>query len=314
MKEKPLVTIIIPTYNRGSTINSAIATAAEQTYENIEIVVVDDGSDEPIDPNSIKKEYKPLVSLYVHSENMGASAARNTGLKAASGEYIAFLDDDDRWDQEKIERQVKTFKQCEQSVGLVYTGQRFVQNGEVTAEKARETSGNVLRQMLLGNFVGSFSVVMIRYMIVEEVGLLDERFPNEQDWEWYIRIAKEWEFKPIPEPLVTRHSTPGQISEDYESKRKTSYPLIIKKYRPIAKKFGKIFVRKWGAMIYFKMGWEALVREKDRSLATDYLVKSISYYPFCWQSYIFLLATWMYPVVNRIPKSVKQRIGKKVRW
>ena len=143
-KEYPLVSIIIPTYNRPHLLCEAIDSCLTQTYSNIEIIVVNDGGTKETE-NILKERYKNVVGIhtkyqvndekvikYFYKENGGVSSARNYGLKKASGEYINFLDDDDLLLPEKIELQVSFFKKNEKNwgnLGVVYSGYLIMEKG-----------------------------------------------------------------------------------------------------------------------------------------------------------------------------------------
>ena len=225
--DNPLVSVVIPSYDRPDRLLGAVESVLEQTYEPIEVVVVDDHSPTPVAEQLDGELSRTLdggkrLQVVRHEENRGANAARNTGIREATGSYVAFLDDDDRWCPEKIERQVQTFARSPDSVGVVYTGVWNVDgDGRKTKKIVPRVSGKVTEQLLTGAAVaGSFSRVMVRSSVIEEAGLPDERFPSWQDREWYIRLSLHCEFKYVAEPLTVRVlSEHDQISGDFEAKR-----------------------------------------------------------------------------------------------
>lgn len=312
MDELPLVTVVLPTYNRPNYLRKAVESVSQQSYSNIELIVVDDCSE--TFANEVLSDYDIDLKIIRHDNNKGASAARNTGLKHAQGEFIAFLDDDDEWDSSKIEKQVSVFLSSSEKVGMVYTGRKFAEENKIVQESIPDQEGRVWKEILMDNFVGSYSVAMIRSEVVSDVGLLDERFPTEQDWEWYIRIAQDWEFKAVPEALVTRNHSHGQISSDYQSSRETSYPLVIKKYSPEVKNEGYLFLRKWKSKLYFDLGWGALVRTEEYKLSRAYFCESIKQYPLFWSSYLFIIASLFHPIFDYVPPEVKKTLGRLVRY
>jgi len=115
IQQDPLVSIVIPTYNYGNFVSEAVDSALAQTYNNIEVIVVDDGSTD--NTKDVLVKYNESIR-YIHKENAGLPAARNTGIEQAKGEYIAFLDSDDQWLADKVELQMEIFKSNDQ-VGLV---------------------------------------------------------------------------------------------------------------------------------------------------------------------------------------------------
>lgn len=289
----PLVSVVLPTYDRNEYLPEAVRTVTVQTYEPVELVVVDDCSPTPASETLATVDTSSLASVTClrHAQNRGANAARNTGTEAASGDYLAFLDDDDEWDPEKLERQVDTFRSASDDVGVVYTGTRYVDtesDDELVITPTR--SGDVTRGLLCGQKFGEFSVMMVRADVLEAAGPPDERFPSWQDREWYLRLSTVCEFAPVPEPLTVRHIGHGdQISDDYEAKRDVSYPLLVEKHRSLAASKGSLTERRFLASLSAKLGRSAL-RNNYYADARRYLGRSIRLYPFTPACYLAFLA------------------------
>ncbi|MDS0300427.1 glycosyltransferase [Halogeometricum sp. S1BR25-6] len=241
--DQPLVSVVLPAYGRPEYLDAAVESVADQTYAPVELLVVDDCSPDPIRPVVDAAETGALHDVRVlrHDVNRGACAARNTGIEAASGEFVAFLDDDDYWRAEAVERRVDAFESAGDDVGFVYAGQEYVTtDGETTNYRVPETRGWVTRDLFRGAPLCPFSSVMVRRSAVEEAGPLDTRFPSWQDREWYLRLSEVCAFEAVEEPLVVRRvDSHGKISDDYERKRDVSYPLFLEKHRPLARRYGK---------------------------------------------------------------------------
>jgi glycosyltransferase involved in cell wall biosynthesis len=271
--ETPLVSVVITTYNRPGLLPDAVESARSQSYENVEIVVVDDGSETPA--ASVLDDY-PDVRVVRHEENQGANAARNTGIRESSGEYVAFLDDDDAWAPEKLSRQVEAFAD---GVAVVYTGSESVDDeGAVVSRFSPSMRGNVTKDLFCGAQIGGFSLVMVRRSAIDEAGDLDERFPSWQDREWYVRLSLVGEFEYVDDPLVTHRSPEEQISKDFERKRDVSYPLFLEKHRSTAREFGPKYERRLVASLSRTLGASALYCGHHRE-AVRYLGKSLRLYP-----------------------------------
>jgi len=125
MNRHPLVSVIIPTYGRSELLDRAIDSVLAQTYDNIEIIVVDDNNSNSEHrkhtENVLQKYLQNGQAVYLkHEKNVGGSAARNTGIKASKGEYVALLDDDDEWFPEKIEKQISYFEILGDNIGVIY--------------------------------------------------------------------------------------------------------------------------------------------------------------------------------------------------
>lgn len=286
----PLVSVVIPSYNRPDAILDSISSIESQTYENIELVVVDDASEKPVQEVLDESEFSFPVTVVRHDENQGASAARNTGIEQADGELIAFLDDDDLWESGKVEAQVNRFRRVGDEVGVVYTGMQFVDaDGEPIRKHLATVEGDVTKELLRRNFVGSFSTVMVRSEAIRDSGGLDERFPCWQDIELYIRLSKNWEFTCVPEPLVRMRQQEGEhISDDFEQIRDTALSLFVEKYQPLARSYGRLFEREFVAWVEFRVGAYNALRTGHYSAARRHLFNAVKQYPFEWQFWLYL--------------------------
>ena len=287
---KPLVSVVVPTYDRPERLRRAVESVREQTYGNVELIVVDDCSSTPAEQVLSNFDIEGLGVRHIrHAENRGANAARNNGIRAAGGEFVAFLDDDDEWAPTKIERQVRAFENGDPDVGVVYTGLRAVLQDQ-TRTSISTTSGNITKEILVGESLATFSAVMVRAPVVEAAGLPDERFPSWQDREWYLRLSRYCRFEALPEPLTIRHKARRDgIAEDFKAKRDVSYPLFLSKHRSLAAEHGWLLERRFVASRSESLG-KAAVRNGYYADARKYLLRALVYYPFsvsCWK---YLLA------------------------
>jgi len=286
---EPLVTVIIPTYGRSEALKEALSSVLDQTYENLELVVVDDASPVPVEPlvEDVSADTTDRVTCLRHDENKGANAARNTGIRAANGDFLAFLDDDDRWLPESVERRVMAFE-GRPDVGVVYSQALTVdEEGRVLHETSGSVSGEALRPLLRGAIVGSFSRVMVRAAVVDRAGLPDERFPSWQDWEWYIRLAQHCLFEQVPDSLVVRQLSHEQISDSHETKRDVSYPLLLDKHRETSAEFGWLVERQFRGACARSLAASAL-RNGYWFDSIRYALKAVQAYPFSRSSLLYL--------------------------
>lgn len=275
----PLVSVVLPTYGRPDRLRCAVESVAAQTYDNIQLIIVDDHSPTPSEEVLDDVSLDGLVVEHIrHEVNQGANAARNTGIRASDGEFVAFLDDDDEWKPEKIQRQVETFQSTSDRVGFVYTGTEYHYDG-YTRTVAHTNRGDVTRAILTGASFAQFSAVMVRRSVIEETGLPDEEFPSWQDREWYLRLSLHCEFEPIPEPLTVRHRDGDDaISTNYEKKRDVSYPMFIEKHRSLAASYGRRYERALIASLSESLAGAA-VKNGYYSDARKYYLKSLVYGP-----------------------------------
>ncbi len=212
---RPLISVILPTYNRASTIKRAIRSVLNQTYANLELIVVDDASVD--DTETIVSEIKDERVRYLrHESNKGGGATRNTGIKAAKGDYIAFQDSDDEWLPQKLDKQMKVFELSDSSLGVVYTS--CIKHNGNTMEYFPDaniinagSSGFIHEKFLRYNLVTT-QTALVRSECFKKTGGFDERLPRLQDWELWIRISKHYIFELINEPLVNVYYTSNSIT------------------------------------------------------------------------------------------------------
>ena len=196
------VSVIIPTFNRAQKVSRAISSVLSQTFNDIELIVIDDGSiDETAD---VLAQFKDRITLIRHSENMGVSAARNSGIKASRSPLIAFLDSDDWWMPEKLETQVRYFRENPEVV-ICQTEEIWMRNGVRVNpwKKHIKPSGDIFEQSLKLCVV-SPSAVMIRRSIFDEVGQFDEEFPVCEDYDLWLRIGCSYPIHLINKYLLVK--------------------------------------------------------------------------------------------------------------
>ena len=210
-----LISVIIPTYKRNpNMVKRAIQSVLNQSYQTIELIVVDDSPDDfdgrPAVEEMILSLNDNRVKYIQHPKNMGACAARNTGIKNSKGEYLAFLDDDDEWLPLKLEKQIKLMSNP--NVGLVYCRQKVVNEEDKTETiNMREFhSGKVFDKLIVRNFIGSTSFALIKKECFNECGLFNTKIKAAQDRELYLRIAQKYEVAYIDEVLVVYHIHSGE--------------------------------------------------------------------------------------------------------
>ncbi len=202
----PRVSVIIPTHNRAHLLNRAVQSVLDQTYQDFEIIITDDASTDNTE-ELVKGFNDGRIQYYRHEKNQGGSAARNTSMKHASGEYFAFLDSDDEWFPDKLEKQLTAFEKGENKLGVVYTD--FDYKSELAKTKY---SGNISQSILVVNFVGTTSTPLVKKECFDKTGFFDAALPCGQDWDMWIRLAQHYEFYFIDEVLVRYYLQPASIT------------------------------------------------------------------------------------------------------
>ena len=202
----PKVTVVIPTFNRAQLVTHAIDSVLAQTFQDFELIVVDDRSTDNT-AEILRSKYGERITL-VSSEVKFLPIARNTGIKLAKGEYIALLDDDDYWYPTKLEKQVALLESSSPAIGLIYCSNDVIVDGKVSNEKyIASQRGNVFKTLLLENVItGSASAALVRKECFDKVGYFDPILQGAEDRDMWIRIARDYEVDFVPEVLVSiRH-------------------------------------------------------------------------------------------------------------
>lgn len=211
----PFVSVIIPTYNRLHTLKASVESVRKQTYSEMELIIVDDGS-----TDGTREWLKTLQNNDIHiilsEENRGAAHARNLGIKAAKGELIAFEDSDDIWMEQKLELQVEAFL-AHPEIGLCYT-KFFYDEPEFFEWPPKDidetyTCGKIFPYLLQTNFVGGPTMMVSRDVICK-VGMFEEELRCMEDYELTLRIAKYYPVWMVNQLLVKAGQTPGSLSKN----------------------------------------------------------------------------------------------------
>ncbi|WP_064791770.1 glycosyltransferase family 2 protein [Shewanella woodyi] len=207
--ESSLVSTIIPTYNRADNLCRAIDSALNQTHKYIEVIVVDDN--DPLSEARAETEY--LMQKYLlndnvkyvkHLENKNGAAARNTGISASFGKYIAFLDDDDEWEPNKIEKQVEYLKGNHIYGGCYCLSKKYMGGNKFYSTKYK-VEGNLMFDLLSLKSEIYTPTLLLRKEFVNNIGGFDESFIRHQDFELLVKFFEKYTLGCVPEYLVNIH-------------------------------------------------------------------------------------------------------------
>lgn len=204
--DNPRVSVVVTTHNRAALLPRAVRSVLAQNYDDYELIVVDDCSTDGT-PKVMQTLTDSRVRAVRHSNNAGASAARNTGIRLARGEYVAFLDDDDEWDGRKLSRQVQVLDAADPRVGLVYTWYDYVDSpGGVRRSGGRSVAvGDISEHMLGWELPAPTSAYMVRSTAVRQIGGFDEALVVGEDRDFLARISERWHVAVVPEVLMLMH-------------------------------------------------------------------------------------------------------------
>lgn len=211
--QQPLISVIIPTYNRAAWLKEAIDSVLSQTAQRIELMIVDDGSTDHT--HEWTAGYGEQLH-YLYQDNQGVSSARNLGIRSSHGKYIALLDSDDLWLPDKLTRQIAIMEQ-QPDVQLCHTEEIWIRRGvRVNSKKKHQKYGGYIFPYCLPLCVISPSSVMVRRTLFDEVGYFDETLPACEDYDLWLRITKTYSVHFIETPLIVkRGGHTDQLSQKY---------------------------------------------------------------------------------------------------
>ncbi|MFX1573980.1 MAG: glycosyltransferase family 2 protein [Promethearchaeota archaeon] len=245
-----LVSVIIPTYNRSSFIKETINSVINQTYQNFEILIIDDGSTD--NTKDIVLSFNDQRIQYIYQEHSGFPAVvRNTGMKIAKGEYIAFLDSDDLWFPQKLEKQIKLFEKYPSKLlistnGIIFPAKPYIKFLDFKKDKIISLN-ELLRKNIIIN-----SSVLIKRSIINEIGFLDENsiLKSGQDYDYWLRLLKHKEnsilvlkdilvkYRDHESFKISTNKDPKHFLKKYRKKK-----YIYNKYTNFNKKYIKSLLR-----------------------------------------------------------------------
>lgn len=301
------VSVVIPTHNRGDRIEQAVKSVLNQTYQSLEVIVVSDGSTDDTDEVMEKMiEYHPgKIKFHSYQESKGANHARNIGIKHSTGEYVAFLDDDDEWIEDKIEKQLEVFE-ADSEIGVVYTGINIIYVNEgLTYYSLSGYEGDLSKEILQRNLLGATPNVMVRKDVLDNVGYFDEEMPAKQDYDLWIRVCQQAKVGFVKEAKVQYYNYTGekQISSNTK-KHERAIQLIQQKYQELFAQLSKDELKQRDANFYISIANVAL-RNNHKRLAAKYAFKALKSKPSL-KHFAYLLMT---PVSFSLLLKLKSRMG-----
>lgn len=269
--DRPLVSIVLPTYNRADTLERAVRSVLAQSYDHLELIVVDDASTDAT-ATVIRRVEDRRVRYLRLAVNRGAAAARNTGVRAARGSLIAFQDSDDEWLPGKLATQVPALLASPPCVAMVYSP--MVRVGEDGKEWVLDTpvftpndEGSFDRALALGVHGIGIQSCLIRKEALLNVGAFDEQMPRWIDLELFIRLARQYRFQYLDAPLVRYHASPDGITSDQRA-LVCAQQRLMEKYREELEARPAVLAIYHRLLMtgYFQLGEPARARAQFRAL------------------------------------------------
>lgn len=287
---QPLVSVVIATYNMGQYINQAVDSILQQTWNNLEIIVVDDGSTD--DTNQIMTRYQDNAKVvYIKNKNQGQPKAKNCGINNSKGEFIAFCDADDLWEVNKLQVQMPLFENPK--VGVVYSEVSNIDEYNkryLKKPNEKRHTGIVTNQLLIENFV-PFGTSIIRRACIENNGIFDEEFRMGIDWDLWLRYSLDWEFAYTPERTYIYRVWSGQMSTNYRGRYDYATRILNKFISNNSQRLNKKYVRKAWADMYVREGVIYAKNEKQFFMPLRKILHSIALDPlkvYSWKSLVKL--------------------------
>lgn len=315
----PTVSAVITTYNQARYIGATIASVLAQTYRDVEIIVVDDGSTDRTEAEL--GPYRSRVN-YIRQPNRGVAAARNVGIRHATGRLLAFLDGDDLWEPDKIRWQREVADAHPESGLIVTDGMEFGPDGTIRESLfnpsivPRFKDGDTLtlrcyRELIIQNLITTTSQVMVPRTVIDRIGVSDERFPVSSDWDLYLRIAAEFEVTFLKACLV-RYRYLATSASGPRALRSFRWGLdeirVLRKHVRLAAPEMQEVVRTELARRTRAIAEEAYYYNTggDRSWARRYLLKLAIRNPTSRSAVAYLVGAWA-------PRGFTRRFGRLVR-
>jgi len=274
------ISVVIPAYNAQHTILETINSVLQQTFSDWELIVINDGStDKTLEVLETIKDARLKVYSY---ENGGLPTARNRGIDLAKGEFISFVDADDLWTPDKLELQLQALEQ-NLSAGVAYSWTICMDNNGNSFHPgvAESFQGNVYANLLVGNFIASGSNVLIRKQAIESVGYFDENLKSCEDWDYWLRLATQWDFVVVPKPQIIYRLSPGAMSSKLDVMEK--YQTLVLERAFASAPLELQYLKNQGfAYIYLFMTRLCLTRSNNQQViqqAVQKLWKAIRLYP-----------------------------------
>jgi glycosyltransferase involved in cell wall biosynthesis len=278
----PIVSVIIPAYNAASFIGDALGSVRDQTFRDVEVVVVDDGStDDTL--RAIRRFAGQLDLTILTQANAGPAAARNRGIRRARGRYCAFLDTDDVMLPDRLRAQ-SAMLDSDPALGLVHTDlMTFDERGIIHRTRrafSNPCGGMVLDQLLLNNFITT-STVMAPKARLMEAGLFGEGRRVSEDFEFWLRMAARWKVGFIDEPLVRYRRRPGSLSDDKVLSARCALDVVEHFWRDHPQhRSNRPDVYRQSLAAHLAAVGHAALAQGSRGTALSYLGRSLSLYPW----------------------------------
>jgi glycosyltransferase involved in cell wall biosynthesis len=195
------VSVLIPAYNCEATISRAIQSVLQQTFQDFELIIVDDGSQDAT-LELVKSIIDPRIKVVLHPKNLGEAEARNTAVKSAAGRFVAFLDSDDEWFPEKLSRQMEVLSSEQEGITANISGYFLYDEFDIRRKEIPSQPVSWYKHLLMGCGLGPGTTLLVSREAFEKIGYYDPSLPRYTDWDWLMRYTKFYPLSVTREPLA----------------------------------------------------------------------------------------------------------------
>jgi glycosyltransferase involved in cell wall biosynthesis len=282
----PQVSVVIPTRDRAQLLPRAVASVLAQSFQDFELIIVDDASADGSE--QLARGFRDARVRYLrHPSRRGGAAARNSGIARARGEYVAFLDDDDEWLPEKLERQIALMRKSSPVVAACYTGRLVVakDSGAIRGQLSAHRSGRLYPAILAENLIGGTSSVLARRGCLQRVGGFDGTLPSFQDYDLWIRLAREFEFESIADALVRYTVHEHQVWGDLDALARGLEMMLMK--------YGEHPKFRHKSSIYFQSFGVRYCERNQGARARYAFRRAAELQPWRWKNYVYWGASFL---------------------
>jgi glycosyltransferase involved in cell wall biosynthesis len=305
-----LVSVIIPTYNQAQYLVEAVESVLAQTYKNIEIIVVDDGSTDGTE--EVLSPYMDRIR-YFYQENRGCAAARNVGIRHARGKYLSFLDHDDIFLPEKIELQVR-FLEENYEYGFVHSNFYIFNENDQEVRIRHQVpppSGYVFPRLFMGSFIGCLTMFM-RKKCIEKSGGFDEQRQTCSDCDLWLRVARHFKGAYIHKVLAVYRFHASSVSTNHILVAEEKFKIltkVLRLYPSAIDEIGREAVSRRFCHLLRDLGY-LYFDAYELPAARSCFRRAVGHSPRSWSSYAYYLATWLPVPVIKALRQIKRRASR----
>jgi len=274
--DNPLVSVVIATYNMATYLPLAVRSALAQTYRNIEVLIIDDGSTDAT-AESVAPFLADARVRFRKQANGGQAVAKNRGIRESTGEYVAFLDADDLWAPDKLEAQIPLFA-ASPAVGVVYSGFACIdgEGAPLASVPAKLHRGRVSGPLLIFNFVG-FGTSVVKRECFQRLGSFNENLRMGIDYDLWLRFSTQYEFDYVDRPLLHYREWPGQMSRNWNTRYLNGIEIMEKFLRDYPDAVDERTANEAWAHTY--SGFGRCMRESRRREALGLYLRALRFKP-----------------------------------